>query len=465
MLWQTETEAPKRHMKPERLEAIANGTQTRISSQFDMPGMLFQNKLDALGEAMAHGGGITHLSINGNIPPSIDYSRFGAGLQACADLQMFDLQHNPFTPQNAQHIADGLRGKTELTEVNLSHCRLDAEGMAIVAGALATCPNIRYLSLNDNPLGPEGAAILANTLQALPMLEVLKMKDCRHGLEGLKAVTEGVTHCRRLVELDCSDHAPDMRQLGGDIMCALFEKKTNPNLIINHPSSIASDELRKANRERLLEFDSAFRGRPLGEMRASDIGIAYDLLPGMTRATGTDARNYRGLRDYVDSLPRVDDREHITLADLTEQGTDGRTPLGNPRTWQQLHKVLDKLEAAGERITLDLLLQPNRDGESYLAVGLATAPDTVIPALNQHGIQITRDVLLDGNKPGSHFEALLKRCAGAELFTLDNWQGHTPAEMRQVHSHLPPEQQTQVPLHALAFEMQGSLEQASGRGR
>lgn len=118
-----------------------------------------------------------------------------------------------------------------------------------------------------------------------------------------------------------------------------------------------------------------------------------------------------------------------------------RSALSNPLTWQNLPQVLGKLETSGEQLTLDILMQKNRDGMPHLAAALATAPDTVIRALNNHGVQITADTLLNGREPNFTMQAIIDRGMGSDLISVANWQGQPRNDFTAVYRALPEQQQ------------------------
>lgn len=343
-------------------------------------------------------------------------------------------------------MAESLRGHTELTSINFSKCKLDGQSAAILIEALGECPNLREINLSENDIGTQGAQAMGSAMRGLPFLEKLNMKDCGLELEDLRHIADAMPHCRRLVELDCA--GANLTQGGGEIMLEGMAKKGNPNIISIFPSCVALDDAyRKPNRERAMESSRALLGckGDYSQLSTAETGIIYDLLPAIHKAHGNKIPAVKQFEQHIDTIPRVDHLDAITLADITREGDEQLSALSNPRTWQRLPKVLEKLEASGESLTLETLLEKNKDGTTHLENALAAAPDIVIHALNKHGVQLGADTLLqNGTEPTKALEMIISRQAGPELFTLDNWKGAHPTDARRALEALPQEQQNLV---------------------
>jgi hypothetical protein len=445
------------------IEALREGRESSISKISGL-GAIFQPTLDELADALRQSSQLQSIDLPNTIMGRVDFGRFGEALRQQQQLQTINLQQTIITPESAQALADGIRHNTALRSVNLGRCELDTDSANVLLDALATCPNLREVTLSDNALGTKGAEAVGQMMRNTPWLQTLKLRNCEFSPDDLRAIADAMPFCRRLVELDCGLNASEE---GAEILLAALDKGANPNLITYFPTNKVSDEHRKRHRENALELTQALAAchQDFAALPASQMGEIYDMLPGINQTNGKLVI-IAPFEDYVDSLPRVDDRDTIHLADLTTQGKDGHCALSNPRTWQRLPKVLEALEASGEQLTLELLLQPNRDGESHLATALTTAPDVVIPALNAHGVQLTDEVLLENGKPSAILETLIRRRAGSDLFTHENWQGRSSEGMRAVYNHLPEPQKERVQgMYTLAATLRSESAQGKGVGR
>lgn len=448
-------------MKDGYLESLANGTETRISTATSQLGSLFQNKLNDIGDAMTQGGAVDYVDLNGSLNINYDYTSFGKGLQASPNLRVLNLSGNALSAESAQHIADGIRGKQHLTSVQLSRCEMDAEATNILADALATCPNLNNLEIDSNHFGDESMGALNNAVMNMPKLEKLSINYSGVTAEGVEQMGDAIRNAHRLTILNCDSKSPKQRRGINSYLQDFTAQHEHLRLIMLTPTMDVAFPLCTANRQGLEKLSKeVLPPNNIEDTPAHRLGMAYDQTRGMLLVNPGAADK---IDMYVNSLPYAD--ADINVAKLTETGANGRSLLDNPRMWQNLPKVLDALEEKGEKLTLDHLLQTNRDGDAFLTVGLATAPDSVIPALNAHGIQLTADVLLSNGKPSAHLEAVIERKAGAELFTMNNWNGHHPAEMTQVHKLLPPAQQEQTSYFRLAHDLQQARQQTKEMGR
>ena len=145
----------------------------------------------------------------------------------------------------------------------------------------------------------------------------------------------------------------------------------------------------------------------------------------------------------------------------------GDAILGKAHNWEFLDAICQELAASDKPLTLEHLLQTNRDGVTYLETALEEAPlDKVMAGLRHCGIYLRKDQLIDpetGDANKFLRAACLNKNPGA-LFHADNWQGANPRDVSAVLKAMPEEVQDKIPnRHQLVATLRQAASREPGR--
>lgn len=451
-------------------EKIRRGEKTTVGWQ-SIPGKLGERDTAALADAMCANGNIRQISLANTLMGSKAIHELARGIAGNPKLETLQLGRCMITDEGATALADALRNQTHLQEVDFNHCGMSDDAVAVLADALSTCPELRIIDLQSNRVEQNAADSLGAMLKALPRLEQFSLASSNLSHEHFAPIADAIPHCHALVEFDAGA-GKGMTQHGSDMLGNAFRKHQGaPNLISCHPSGIFVGDIMKANRQRALKANEAIEncGGDFASLRATEIGVAADLLPAIRKSTGAmrssnKAPHLQKFSDYLGSLPTLDTSQPITADKLLAKDNSGRCALDNPHQWQRFRTVLAQTDAS---VTLECLQQPNRDGDSFLTVGLMTAPQEVIHALHENGMQLTDRDLLQGYPESGALQAIIARDAVQDLFTLENWKGQPPENMQRVYHALPDNQRALVNNYHSLFTVLGAQQAqiSSGRGR
>lgn len=449
---------------------IRHGGKTSVLWQ-SFPGKLGERDTAALADAMCENGNIRHISLANTLMGSKAVHELARGIAGNRKLEKLHLGRCMITEEGATELAHALRNQRHLQEVDFNHCGMSDAAVAVLAQALSTCPELRIIDLQSNRAEQNAAEALGSMLKALPRLEQFSLASSNLSHEHFAPIAKAIPHCNALVEFDAGAGS-GMTQHGSDMLGNAFRQHQGaPNLISCHPSGSFVGDIMKANRQRALKANEAIEncGGDFASLRATEIGVAADLLPAIRKSTGamrssSKAPHIATFCDYLDSLPTLDTSQPITANQLLAKDDNGRCALDNPHQWQRFRTVLAQADAS---VTLECLQQPNRDGDSFLTVGLMTSPQEVITALHENGMQLTDRDLLQGYPESGALQAIIARDAVQDLLTLQNWKGQPPENMQRVYHALPDEQRAVVNnYHSLSAVLGAQHAQiSSGRGR
>ena len=97
----------------------------------------------------------------------------GPQLASLGALQLLTLQKLRFTATSAESLASGLRGRTQLSMLDLSDNRISDKGARVLAGAFSTLASLSELRLRGWLAGLKCLEELASALAVLPCLRRL----------------------------------------------------------------------------------------------------------------------------------------------------------------------------------------------------------------------------------------------------------------------------------------------------
>ena len=138
------------------------------------------------------------------------------------------LSHNNIGPDGAAALADGIKGLTELKELDLSHNNIGPDGASALAGGIKCLTELNELDLSHNNICPDGARALAGGINCLTELNELDLSHNNVGPDGARALAGGIKRLTDLNELDLSHNnigRDGARALAGGIKCLIEIKE------------------------------------------------------------------------------------------------------------------------------------------------------------------------------------------------------------------------------------------------
>ncbi|MCH2546612.1 MAG: hypothetical protein MK052_03235 [Alphaproteobacteria bacterium] len=443
------------------LQHIKNGVQTEIGSNITEH-IESQEDLDAYVQAIAENENITTIDLS-RLKDDYDLEDFAAALANKPQLERLYLSNNTITEEVAGIMAENLRSSSSLEVAFFAQCELSPKAAISLAQALETCPNLRSVNFkhNNDMATPESINAIGHMMIEATRLDNLDLGNQGMTEEMIDPIITALPYCRNLVQLNMSLNFREDDI--ADKLCPVIANGLNHKLAMIQPADNALYENISSNQDEFRSIREQLEAKDFdpSSLHATELAEIYDKLPSLDYRNSKNSKlpSIRRFEKYIDSLPDVTENETITLADLTREGKDGHTPLSNPKTWRKLPQMLDKLEASGETIGLELLQQPNRNNfanlqtrnpeietpPTHLQAALIAAPDFVIPALNAHGVQLNNDTLVnEDGKATPAFQTLIDNKQGDRLFSGTNWEDGNAALHQAAYRALPPEQQELV---------------------
>lgn len=101
-------------------------------------------------------------------------SDFGSVFKNCSALRYLNLMSNPF--KRVRKLITYLPEWPSLTELDLSHCRINDLGMTIFAEVIPKCTSLTHLDLSFNRIGIPGVQSLTERLHDCTSLKVLDLR-------------------------------------------------------------------------------------------------------------------------------------------------------------------------------------------------------------------------------------------------------------------------------------------------
>lgn len=168
------------------------------------------------------------------------------------------------------------------------------------------------------------------------------------------------------------------------------------------------------------------------------------------RVYATAREEHRGdlldvLNRYRD-LPARESWEDVGKKELFSPTKSGYCLLDNPATWHQWPQVLSALEVRGEEIAIEDLLQPNKDGKTYLQRAVECLSFAAVhEGLLKQGYAIEiQHIMPDGKQLSPWAEKLWQTHQIAQLFDEKQWRGKRASEVQAVFRAVPKEQRNQI---------------------
>lgn len=100
-----------------------------------------------------------------------------AGLSACPELEILDLQDNTFSVKGSRALAKALPHWPKLKRLNIGDCMLKSQGCLAIIEAFKNSrhPDLEYLNLQYNEINEEVTKALAGILKLFPKLKKIEL--------------------------------------------------------------------------------------------------------------------------------------------------------------------------------------------------------------------------------------------------------------------------------------------------
>lgn len=358
--------------------------------------------------------------------------------------------HSGLTDDDAKALAKALRKGDGVESLNLEGNHITDAGMHLILDAITGMDTLLELTIENIRTTAAIPAHLARILPQLPSLMTLRCSSPEEGfLEELYAVAEQCRH-KNLLELKNTL----MQGTTGSTSWNCFSR---PHMQENRHKAVD-----------LLGLISQPGPEGLGLAQLIDI---IDRWPSITHHNELKKGQVEWVEKrfygFLDGLPTVDPGQPVTIDTLLTPDESGKTPLDNPRVWQQMSLLIAQAAEQGNPMTIEGLRHLSPSGLPYLAEGLLAAPAAIIRAFGKQGEFIDPASLLDPetNAPSALMESLIAGGTLGDVLNSDycrhgNAQGWLTA-LRAV----PEEAKGQIPNpHALQLQL-SRIAQTSQLGR
>ena len=357
------------------------------------------------------------------------------------------------TKSNLRDLAAALAENTTLTSVHFNNNPFDDECVEILAAAFGKHPAVKILYFADNGFGDDGATSLATHLAGHRTLQKLV-------INGTAPMTgKGFTELAKLLEANPELCGMAFGADGTEIinraeaglvdMSESAVKANSPNLMTLWPVRGEAKALVARNQEiakALLEQ----LGAPLEELPCITQLGGYMRLPALSyyasdEGSATQRAQVAAFKEQLEALPDPALDGELNWETLTAPDASGTAPLDNPKFAQKFGEIATELETRGTPITAEQLLQPNRDGDPYLAIALIADPkrDWIGLLAEQECALTPAELLTAEGKPNGLLQTLVTQ-SPEKLFTIDNWETQPVADFRKVVGALSDEDKNKV---------------------
>ena len=338
-------------------------------------------------------------------------------------------ERHMLTREDYTKLAEALAENTSLKELLINNQKMDDAAMAALAPALAAHPALQSLTLGGNAFTEKGLEVLVDAIAGHQTLTELS-------LNGTPMNSNGFRTCTRLLENPAfaslafgADITPNDFEDGLAAMSDAACATKSPNLVTLWPvRGNEAKTLVERNETMATKIRDGLKKTPVADW-PEPLLHAAELRRTAIRSVenGEFKRPIKALDSALDGLTAlaklsplaelpVIDADSPDLTALVKSDAKGYTPLDNPETWENFAKIAEKLKAQGTPISREHLLQPNKDGLSFLAVGIwAGHGDTIRDFFEKSGEEPGLKDLLATNH--SAFDATIKMEGAASVFT------------------------------------------------
>ena len=294
-----------------------------------------------------------------------------------------------------EHVLKAIR-ENQLRAFRWDDGDLNNEDACALADALMHNTSVTEIDLSSNQVGDEGFVALGEMLKYKQNIQLIDVRNNKMGDEGCVALAEGVRHLPDLHTLITMNN--DFSMVG---CIALKNAIVGGDLKNITAAPISLPEVVEYCQENFRRARKAFQPFPLPDLlepeRLRDMAERW---PAITRSYCNTA-TLEVVQEMIAAMPMPDLSQPDAVAALKVQQGDYRA-VDNPLVWQKLNLTVETLNEAGMQLQKDALL--TADGE-----------------------------------PTEIFERAIGSGRVRHLFTYENWEGASKAELQSALRVLPEE--------------------------
>ena len=394
------------------------------------------------------------------------------GLKDCPKLKTLSLgQIGQNHTELGSLVADIITSKAPLANVWISTANLGEDGATHIANAVAQKP-IEWLIMRTCHIDDAGAKSIGEMLKKTTTLRSMNISDNAIANAGGRALAQGVQANASLYELNAHNN-----KMNDQAALAFAEAlATHPNLcsftIGNNPFGVEAKEAIEqailthnnpnfygmsdgltgiwefcnANEAAFTEQLRSWKDLDTQPLKFAQAEEGLRVMPGIrSRFRGNQAIEH--FEAWLDGMPSLNLAKVRSWNDLTKPNKMGYCVLDNPRNWDHIEAIAEKLAAMGKPITLEQLQQHGRDGTPYLHYGLMHDAKQFAAALEISGIEPSDVIKTPMEDVINHLTTTRKL---GDVFIEEFWTDATTRDLQQTVRCLTPEQKAQIPnLHSL----------------
>ena len=426
----------------------------------------------------------------GETIPEAEIPALVAEIQARPDLLILDLSKCGITDDGAVAIAEAVAEHPSLYKVDLSRNPFwDKGGVAVIDAArvnpsvqmvdVSSCGITEELPRTEWGLGNPTVAAIMRLVEAKPDMQAISTDEIRQAdadqvvrLAELVAKSQISEFNLRVDGMERKGASDVARILGHSMRDGQNVNLVRSTLGLNEMSYRYTNygPLEKPVDAFLLGYRgdaTQLRAHELGEILKRPQGAMAELRKRLCRAHGDPNGEFdprienekvldelftcqQSLRDYLAILPPVDIAAPIDKDALFAPATE-IAPLDDPRVWAQLPEIIETLNRQGTPLAPADLQHTNRFGQTHLEVAAECGQlGTLVKEFALQGETCFRDPSFYFDDEGKARFPLWKGDTVSAMFSLENWEGATMREVRQLYNALPERFQNDVTnLHTL----------------
>lgn len=407
-----------------------------------------------------------------------------------ANIGGLKFQQKDLTDDSVDVICEILENAPNIRELSLDTNKFTSKGIERILTVLEDHPHFEKLNISNNPLGNGIAPLLARFMNVSPSIQSISAASVGMDDNGMAELLDAASNSKTVRNLFLSGNAPgeatlsaahslirknaDLTNLSltannwaaADGFANAFSSVSHRNLLNLTPASKGVRELMDDNYTVARKINDSLRDGLEG-MDFKQLTFVHNRLPSafniLERANSDvfqQAKDtFNGLIAKMPSMPK----KGSDLKAFFQPNEHGFTALDNPTLWQHPDAAERLADLSIRREDLNHKTAFGASLLESLANGMSTA--VTVAVLNRQDIKLGAKDLVDSEgAPTSVYQAFIERNDIAPLFTLGNWVGKNPNELRTTLEPLNSYQQKQVPAQSLMQEMRRfSPNQSRGR--
>ncbi len=369
-------------------------------------------------------------------------------------------------------LGDALHEFRQLKSLRLRDTGIDACSLKPILAPLKDHPTLQWVNFGQNDISGEATKRICETMQTIPTLEHFNLMSSNLTEQDAQPIASAVRGMRNLMHLHLHDNPGlEIEAATAQILGALLDNP-HPNLysVVNKIPSGALRDLLGENDVQGYQIRHTVlkNGDDFAKLRSADFARVVERSPLLLKQSDTTGNALiERLKTFIaEELPTLGESEIPSPTRLLNEDSRGLTILDNPATWKQFGKLAERLETAGFPVDEAFLNGKNSRGETWLEVGIASAPEEVLPALSDRNIRLQGEQLLTADgKASPLFKSLIDSGNIKPLFSSENWKGGNTRHIYQVFELLPEHMKRQVNVHTLKQQVTAAERGGNGLGR